>query len=665
MANFKRLARSDDHLVQIQVPLTPEQTKQRDIDYATMSNLQFNAKHHVILKHNAFTPVTFTYKGQKHLIQFNHCTNPFCHWYGNEQAELKRINVRGKKRYKYRLDGMPFIDGDRRVICKEDPLTPGASGGCGTRPISTWSVAEEINRLVTLNTVLDLVPDYIFHKLDCDFEGTTPLDNTKCFYPHGKSKTNSERFKCKSCGKVTNILPKRERAYSYHQKRNEILPTLAAMLINRVPVRRACEILNIGSQTYYDKMEYVYMRCLEFLEKHEEKPLYTKTFDNLWINSDIFVYYLNNNRHKFAGGSKTVRKEDFRKMQTRCIVSGDIHSRYIFRADLAYDWDITMEQLEKDTQTYKCDHMERSERKNARLEISYTPQPPTTFDELELATLAQVTHEYEGEKREINTRLDYVPGLHVSTNYTALAHFWLLRQELNVKEWYFVTDDDGSLKNSIFRAYKKEVADGYANYFLCKVGKEKSLSQAIREYADAQEKIRYWREDHGLPEISDYQVGIELLAEELKKSKLFDTATDSSGYKKTVRTDNFITHPLASHDIGYREIGILTDLSALDNNDLAKLLIQVNNRPTDTFMQQIRRRVSLLERPLVTARADKKSYIYSNYSPKYAQYLITILRTYYNFCSGKRLKDGQIITPAMRLGIAYKAYDWKDILYFK
>ncbi|WP_052090577.1 hypothetical protein [Desulfosporosinus sp. HMP52] len=390
-----------------------------------MSNTKFNAKHRVILRHDAFTPIAFTLKGQKYSIQFNHCTNPFCRWYGDNQSELWRINVRGKRRYKYKLNGQPFIDGDRRIVCNEDSLTPGASGGCGTRPISTWSVAEEIKRLVTLNTVLDLEPDYKFHKEVCDFEGATPFDGSKSFYPHGKSKTNSERFKCKSCGKVTNILPKREQAYSYHQQRNEILPTLAAMLINRVPVRRACEILAIGSQTYYDKMEYVYMRCLEFLEKHEAKPLSIKTFDKLWINSDIFVYYLNNNRHKFAGDNKAVRKEDFRKMQTRCIVSGDIHSRYIFRVDLAYDWDITMDQLEKDTQAYKCDHLERSERKNARLEISYTPQSPTTFDKLDLATLAHVTHEYNGEKLAIKTRFDYVPGLHISTNYTALAHFWL------------------------------------------------------------------------------------------------------------------------------------------------------------------------------------------------------------------------------------------------
>lgn len=413
------------------------------------------------------------------------------------------------------------------------------------------------------------------------------------------------------------------------------------------------------------------MRCLEFLEKHEARPLSSKTFDKLWINSDIFVYYLNNNRHKLPGNDKTVRdvrpvqKEEFRKMQTRCIVSGDIYSRYIFRADLAYDWNINMEQFEKDTQVYKCDHLERSERKNARLEISYTPQPPTTFDGLDPATLAQVMYEYNLEKQAIKTRFDYVPGLHVSTNYTALAHFWLLRQGLNVKDWYFVTDDDGSLKNSVFRAFRKEVADGYANYFLSKIGKEKSRAQSFKEYSHAQEELQRWRDENGLPEKSDFHVGIKLLAEQLKKTKLFDTVTDSLGYKRIVRTDAFVTHPLASHDVGYREIGVLTNLSALDHNELAKLLIQVNNRPTDTFMQQIRRRISLLERPLVTARADKKSYIYANYSPKYAQFLVTILRTYYNFCSGKRLRTGEIVTPAMKLGIADRPYDWKDILYFK
>lgn len=80
--------------------------------------------------------------------------------------------------------------------------------------------------------------------------------------------------------------------------------------------------------------------------------------------------------------------------------------------------------------------------------------------------------------------------------------------------------------------------------------------------------------------------------------------------------------------------------------------------------KQIRRRISILERPLVTARNDGKSYIYSNFNPKYAQYAVTILRTYYNFCVTKKFGKKKL-TPAQRLGIADRHYEWKDIIYFR
>jgi hypothetical protein len=82
-------------------------------------------------------------------------------------------------------------------------------------------------------------------------------------------------------------------------------------------------------------------------------------------------------------------------------------------------------------------------------------------------------------------------------------------------------------------------------------------------------------------------------------------------------------------------------------------------------MQQIRRRLSILERPLMTARGKGKSYIYANFNPKYAQYALTILRTYYNFCFEIKNIDGTKTTPAQKLGIADKKFNIKDILYFK
>lgn len=44
--------------------------------------------------------------------------------------------------------------------------------------------------------------------------------------------------------------------------------------------------------------------------------------------------------------------------------------------------------------------------------------------------------------------------------------------------------------------------------------------------------------------------------------------------------------------------------------------------------QNIRKRLSILERPKTTTRGDGKSYIFSNFNPKYAQMSLAILRTY-------------------------------------
>jgi hypothetical protein len=77
------------------------------------------------------------------------------------------------------------------------------------------------------------------------------------------------------------------------------------------------------------------------------------------------------------------------------------------------------------------------------------------------------------------------------------------------------------------------------------------------------------------------------------------------------------------------------------------------------------RRLSILERPLTTARGDGKSYIYSNFNPKYAQMALTILRKYYNFCFSFKTKKGKrelVATSAQRLGLTDNQFALKDII---
>lgn len=72
----------------------------------------------------------------------------------------------------------------------------------------------------------------------------------------------------------------------------------------------------------------------------------------------------------------------------------------------------------------------------------------------------------------------------------------------------------------------------------------------------------------------------------------------------------------------------------------------------------------MLERPLVTARGDGKSYIYANYNPKYAQQILTIFRTFYNFCWRRKYGDAYL-TPAQRFGLNDRVFEYTDIVYFR
>ena len=82
----------------------------------------------------------------------------------------------------------------------------------------------------------------------------------------------------------------------------------------------------------------------------------------------------------------------------------------------------------------------------------------------------------------------------------------------------------------------------------------------------------------------------------------------------------------------------------------------------DRFFMQVRRKLSLLERPFATASAGRRIWHgYSAYNPESIINLLDIFRIYYNYCL--KGKDGK--TPAMRLGLARGVVTHEDIIYYK
>lgn len=478
------------------------------------------------------------------------------------------------------------------------------------------------------------------------------------FYTRGESTSNSQKWQCKTCKKLTNVLPTRERSFNYHQQRNDVLIKLATLILNREPVRRACEVLGISSNTYYLKLEWLYKRCLEFLERHETKALKSKAFGTIWLDTDQMIYNLNNVRKRGKGGTHIAENEE-PVFATHVVVSGDLYSRFIFRADVAFDWEVSLAEIESDTITFKDDHLNNFAKKNARLRLSSYPQPPTEHD-------TQSELEYLSAKQSIERRGQYLDGIHVKSGNTAIAHYWLIKQMVKAKAWRIISDADYSLMDAVKKVFSPEIKRGAAHYFICQSSKNRSLRESYIEYKQSRSELKTWALDNGYEDLPYWESAKLKLIEDLKTHNFYDYVVKKGhSYPVKPKKPNPIRHPLPSPDEGSRLIDCATDLSTYSPEELAKILMKVSNKATNAFMQQTRRRISILERPLMTARGEGKSYIYANCNPKYAQYAMTLLRTFYNFCLPVKTKNGVVETPAQRLGIADKAYTLRDIIYFK
>ena len=107
----------------------------------------------------------------------------------------------------------------------------------------------------------------------------------------------------------------------------------------------------------------------------------------------------------------------------------------------------------------------------------------------------------------------------------------------------------------------------------------------------------------------------------------------------------------------------LTDLGYEKHKSfyLAKLYSKATLHGIDRFFQQVRRRISLLERAISTSsNAGRKWYGYCPYNPEINEKLLLILRVYYNYVLAGQDKQ----TPAMRLGLTKKPVKESDILYY-
>lgn len=682
----KRLAQPADRVVSVKYPISNGERKARQRDYKVLSPKRFADKYRPLM---LFKPVKIRYRGKDYFIQVNFCTEVFCRWFGMPQEVIAGPTRRGRYTYRYHLSGTereifykedygdPDVDqrhrklkdtsGSKLLVCHDEKVrTPGPPvlTKFNTRPYSNWALAEEIQRLATHDCVIPEEQEYRFHDDGCVHQGLTPFARPDLFLKRGKSRLGLQRWQCRGCQKVTNELPDQtEQSYNYNQKRNDILPLLADLVVNRVPVARACEILGISPSTYYLKLRWLHRRCLEFLERHEAKGLASLHLDELWLDVDELQYNLNNLRRKGKGGFDYDDTE-IQQFETHIVACADMSTRYVFRADVAYDSDVDLNDIKWMTKDCGDDHLDIFCRRFGRFRrrFSYYPRHPSLCkadNEPEV--------EFETKLQQFERRTRYVPGVHVNYAYTIMAGLWLLQRAFgDVKNWRFITDDDAATQSAVKRVFAQEIKAKAAHLFVCNSKRERPVKDSFAAWRKGRRRLRRWAEGAHLSG-NLQNLAVLCLAKSIKKRSLYIDIPNSN-QDHPVYNGKTKRHPLPSRDEGSRNVACTTDISNLSPLDQARILMQVNNHATNSFFQDIRRRLNILERPLVTARGTNKSYIYANFNPLYAIYAVSILRVYYNYCLAFTTGRGPTkltATPAQRLGLAKRQYGWSDVIYLK
>lgn len=570
-------------------------------------------------------------------VQVNFCKNPACSNYG---VLPLAVIPHGRPAAGTALDayivvstgaGVPVL---RCRVCNELPPIKGNIG-----------IAEERDRFL-----LDLKPSAApcCPNPACS-NHAVPVDAGPGHYQgFGITHSGSQRYRCKACGK-TFAVGKSTTGHKQPHKNK----TVFALLMNKSPFRRICEVADIGPSGLYGKIDFLYGQCLAFAAGREQRLLAGMPLRRLYLASDRQDYIVN-----------WTQQADRRNIVLHAVGTADNTTGYVFGVHLNYDPTLDADRIEQDALAVgdyqrtapfrryaRCwlrgDYHTRMQSKAAGRhnpsKANLTAAIAATY-----AEAAQREDVEAGEGPDATSRLP-AQGVQIHAEYTLYGHFFFLRQLFGgVEKLRFCLDQDSGMRAACLAAFQPETKARTADAFYVRIAKELTVNQKRSELAAS--RARFEAAKKANPGLSDGELQLVLI-----KAAIAQIATLGQWQ------DRWLTHPLPDMSEPQKAVCYLTDFGDYDPDHLARLYQNASLHGIDRFFMQVRRRLSLLERPIATAsKAGSKWYGYGAYNPASIVKLLGIFRVFYNYCAAG--KDGK--TPAMRLGLAKGVVSLEDIIYF-
>lgn len=517
---------------------------------------------------------------------------------------------------------------------------------CGEEPPikSNHAIAEERGRMLAM---LRPRTDPACPDVRCSHHETPITKGTPYYQAFGQTRSGSRRYRCQACHKTFAVGTATTGQKQPHKNR-----TIFALLMNKSPFRRVCEVAGVHPKTLYGKIDFLAAQSQAFIAERERRLLDGMSLRRLYLATDCQEYVVN-----------WTRQDDRRNVILHAVGTADNATGYVFGIHLNYDPTLDPEVVESGAQACgdletrppfrryaRCwlaaDYAEALQRQARERRGGRRPLTENIRATYEAAVLREDVEVFETQDAE--RRLP-AQGMQLHAEYTLYGHFFYLRELFRgVERLRFFLDQDSGMRAACLAAFQPEIAARRADAFYVRIASHLTITEKRAAIAASRGEFRRAQQAH--PGLSETEVKLLLIKERLAQM------TPLGKWQ-----DKWLLHPFPHMSEPEKAVCYLTDYGDYDEDHLAWLYNKASLHAIDRFLMLVRRRLSILERPLATAnRFGRMWYGYSPYNPEMIVKLLTIFRVFYNYC----LTGTGRSTPAMRLGLAKGKVSLEDIIYF-
>ncbi|MGB7597286.1 MAG: hypothetical protein WBM09_06935 [Gallionella sp.] len=424
--------------------------------------------------------------------------------------------------------------------------------------------------------------------------------------------------------------------------------------MNKSPFRRICEVADIDPKTLYGKINFIQSQCMAFAADREKRLLNGMEIPRLYLGVDCQDYVVNWTRHA-----------DRRNVKLHAVGSADNKTAYVFGMHLNYDATLDSDSVEVhaiaagDYQVKGAPFRRyarcwlKEDYADAVNKKSRLKQAKQSGLQGDIEAVYEASSQREDvEVSETQDRGQQLPtrGMQIHAEYSLYGHFFYLKQLFGgVEKLRFFLDQDSGMRAACLAAFQPEIAVRRADAFYVRISKEMTIAE--KQVAIAPGRAAFRAARNANPELTD-----SVLITLITKERIANMVAIGKWQ------DKWMTHPFPNMSEPEKAVCYLTDYRDYEPDHLARLYNKASMHAIDNFFMQVRRRLSILERPISSANNARRTwYGYSAYNPETIVKMLGIFRVFYNYCVAG--KDGQ--TPAMRLGLAKGKVSLEDIIYFQ